>query len=396
MQVFIPRENAPGERRVAATPETVKKLRDAGLEVAIEAHAGAQSFYSDAAYEEAGATVSANAARAWGSADILLKVAAPTSEEAGRLKKGAITISFLQPASQTKSVEALARHGVTAFSLELVPRISRAQSMDALSSQASIAGYKAVLMAAARLGKYFPMLMSAAGTIAPARVLVLGAGVAGLQAIATARRLGAVVEAYDVRPAVKEEVKSLGANFLELELEAQQGQGGYAREQSDEFLRKQRELLTDRVAASDVVITTAAVPGRRAPVLVTSEMVAGMRPGSVIVDLAAETGGNVEVTRAGEVADVGGVFVDGTTNIPSTVPVHASQLYARNVANLLLLMVKEGKLEVNLEDEVVKGACVTKDGEVVNENARKMMESASASPAAAPAASGTRRRKASQ
>jgi NAD(P) transhydrogenase subunit alpha len=394
MQVFVPRESTPGERRVAATPETVKKLRDAGLEVVVEAGAGSQAFYGDGAYQEAGATLGKDAERAWGTADIVLKVAPPTPEEAARLKRGALSISFLQPAVYTKSVEALARQGVTAFALELVPRISRAQSMDALSSQASIAGYKAVLMAAARLGKYFPMLMSAAGTIAPARVLVLGAGVAGLQAIATARRLGAVVEAYDVRPAVKEEVKSLGANFLELELEAQEGQGGYAREQSEDFLRRQRELLTERVAASDVVITTAAIPGRRAPVLVTREMVEGMRPGSVIVDLAAETGGNTEVTRAGEVVEVNGVEVDGTVNIPSTVPVHASQLYARNVANFLLLMVKEGKLEVNLDDEVVKGALVTRDGEVANENARKMMAAdppAAATPASAsPAGPGAR------
>jgi NAD(P) transhydrogenase subunit alpha len=263
---------------------------------------------------------------------------------------------------------------VTAFSLELVPRISRAQSIDALSSQANVAGYKAVLIAATRLGKFFPMLITAAGTVAPARVLVLGAGVAGLQAIATARRLGAVVEAYDVRPAAKEDVKSLGATFVELPLEAQEGQGGYAREQSPEFLRRQQELLGERVAAADVVITTAAIPGRRAPILVTKEMVTRMRPGSVIVDLAAETGGNTEGLKPGEVLDVGGVLIDGTRNIPSTVPVHASQLYSRNVTNLLLLLVKDGNVNLNFDDEIVKGSCVTHGGELVHPRARELLE----------------------
>jgi NAD(P) transhydrogenase subunit alpha len=364
---------------VAATPETVGKLVAAGLEVEVEAGAGAGASFPDAAYKEAGAAIVKPGPKVTGAADVVLRVQAPAAADIKAMRKGAVAIGFLQPATNAAAVKALAARGVTAFSLELVPRISRAQSMDALSSQASLAGYKAVLMAAMRLGKYFPMLMSAAGTIAPARVLVLGAGVAGLQAIATARRLGAVVEAYDVRPAVRDEVKSLGATFLELELEAQEGQGGYAREQSEEFLRKQRELLTARVAASDVVITTAAIPGRRAPVLVTAEMVRGMRPGSVIVDLAAESGGNTELTEAGEVVDVNGVSIDGTRNVPSTIPVHASQLYARNVANLLLLMVKDGALNLDFEDEVIKGAAVTHGGQVVNENARKMMATEAAS-----------------
>jgi NAD(P) transhydrogenase subunit alpha len=250
--------------------------------------------------------------------------------------------------------------------------------MDALSSQASLAGYKAVLMAANRLGKFFPMLTTAAGTIPPARVLVLGAGVAGLQAIATARRLGAVVEAYDVRPAVKDEVKSLGASFLELELETQEGAGGYAREQSEEFLTKQRKLLTQRVAAADVVITTAAIPGRRAPLLVTAPMVKGMRRGSVIVDLAAETGGNCEVTQPGQVVEVDDVWVDGTTNIPSTVALHASQLYARNVTNLLKHLVSHGELKLDFEDEITRSCCVTHAGQVVNERARQLMKAATA------------------
>src|SRR5712692_6772191 len=273
-------------------------------------------------------------------------------------------------------VRALAKRGVTAFSLELVPRISRAQSMDALSSQASAAGYKAVLMAAGRLGKFFPMMMTAAGTIPPARVLVMGAGVAGLQAIATARRLGAVVSAYDVRPAVKEEVQSLGATFIELALETQEGEGGYAKEQSEEFLRKQRELIGEHVAKSDVVITTAAVPGRRAPLLVTGDMVKGMRPGSVIVDLAADTGGNVELTKAGEDVEVGGVTIIGTRNVPSTMPLHASQLYARNVANLLLHLVKDGAIVLDFEDEITKGCCVTHGGEIVNERAKQLLSAA--------------------
>jgi NAD(P) transhydrogenase subunit alpha len=279
----------------------------------------------------------------------------------------------LQPATQGDIVRALAKQGVTAFSLELVPRISRAQSMDALSSQASAAGYKAVLIAATRLGKFFPMMMTAAGTVAPARVLVMGAGVAGLQAIATARRLGAVVSAYDVRPAVKDEVKSLGATFIELPLETQEGEGGYAREQSEEFLRKQRELIGEHIAKSDVVITTAAIPGRRAPLLVTAEMVKGMRPGSVIVDLAAETGGNVELTKAGEDVDAGGVTIIGTRNVPSTMPLHASQLYARNVANLLLHLVKEGGINLDFGDEITKGSCVTHGGEIVNERAKQLV-----------------------
>lgn len=375
MKIGVPKESIEGERRVAAVPETVGKLKSAGFEVEVQSGAGAGAGIADEAYEEAGATIARDAAGVLG-ADIVFKVQAPTSAEVAGLKEGGILVSFLQPAASAATIEELAARRVTAISLDLVPRISRAQGMDALSSQASLAGYKAVLMAAVRLGKYFPMLMSAAGTIAPARVLVLGAGVAGLQAIATARRLGAVVEAYDVRPAVKDEVQSLGAKFLELQLESQEGSGGYAREQSEEFLAKQRELLTDRVAAADVVITTAAIPGRKAPVLVTAEMVKGMRPGSVIVDLAAETGGNVEVTKAGEVALVDGVYVDGTRNVPSTVAVHASQLYSRNLSNLLLSFAKEGQVNLDFEDEVVKGSVVTHGGEIVNERARQMVEAA--------------------
>lgn len=373
MKVSTPRETAADERRVALVPDTATRLIAAGLEVSVEAGAGASAYITDDAYRQAGVTVVKGATDLLGAADAVLKVQAPALAEVGLIANGAVLISFLQPATQGDIVKALAGRGVTAFSLELLPRISRAQSMDALSSQASAAGYKSVLMAATRLGKFFPMMMTAAGTVAPARVLVMGAGVAGLQAIATARRLGAVVSSYDVRPAVKEEVQSLGATFIELALEAQVGEGGYAREQSEEFLRKQRELIGEHVAKSDVVITTAAVPGRRAPLLVTADMVRGMRPGSVIVDLAAETGGNVELTTPGKEVEVDGVTIIGTRNVPSTMPLHASQLFARNVANLLLHLVKDGALNLDFNDEITKGSCVTHGGEIVNERAREMV-----------------------
>ncbi|HEY4845206.1 MAG TPA: Re/Si-specific NAD(P)(+) transhydrogenase subunit alpha [Candidatus Dormibacteraeota bacterium] len=375
MKVGVPKETLAGERRVALVPEAARGLVKAGLQVAVEAGAGVSAFFSDAAYIDAGANVT-DAATALG-CDAVLKVQPPTPAEVGRLREGAVLISFLQPATNADAIVALAKRKVSAFSLDLVPRISRAQSMDALSSQAGIAGYKAVLLAANHLPKFFPLLMTAAGTVAPARVLVMGAGVAGLQAIATARRLGAVVEAYDVRPAVKDEVHSLGATFLELPLEAQEGAGGYAREQSEDFLRRQRELIGDRVAASDVVITTAAIPGRKAPILVTADMVRRMRAGSVIVDLAAETGGNCELTKAGEIIQVGGVTIDGTTNLPSTMPVHASQLYSKNVSTLLQLLVKDGALKLDFTDEIVKGACVTYDGGIVNARAKELVEAAS-------------------
>ncbi|TMD72949.1 MAG: Re/Si-specific NAD(P)(+) transhydrogenase subunit alpha [Chloroflexi bacterium] len=373
MKVAVPKESEQGERRVALVPDTAKMLVAAGLEVSVEAGAGASAFITDDLYEKAGARVASRAGTMLHDADAVLKVQAPRESEISLLKKGAVLISFLQPATQADTVRSLATHGITAFSLELLPRISRAQSMDALSSQASASGYKAVLMAADRIGKLFPMMMTAAGTVAPTRVLVMGAGVAGLQAIATARRLGAVVSAYDVRPAVKEEVQSLGATFIELPLETQEGEGGYAKEQSEEFLRKQRELIGEHVARSDVVITTAAVPGRRAPLLVTADMVKGMRPGSVIVDLAADTGGNVELTQAGKDVDVGGVTIIGTRNVPSTMPLTTSQLYARNVANLLLHLVKNGVIALDMQDDITKGACVTYGGEIVNERAKQMV-----------------------
>ncbi|TMG15480.1 MAG: Re/Si-specific NAD(P)(+) transhydrogenase subunit alpha [Chloroflexi bacterium] len=378
MKVGVVRETLPGERRVALVPDAVSKLIAAKLEVAVQAGAGSEAFYTDDAYQKAGATLVPDARTVLGQADALLKVQPPSLDEVAALKSGAILIAFLQPSAHAEVVKALATQKVTAFSLEFVPRISRAQSMDALSSQAGVAGYKAVLIAANRLGKFFPLLITAAGTVTPSRVLVLGAGVAGLQAIATARRLGAVVEAYDVRPAVKDEVKSLGATFVELPLEAQQGQGGYAAQQSEEFLRRQRELIGEHVAASDVVITTAAVPGRKAPILVTKDMVARMRPGSVIVDLAADTGGNVELTKLGEAVVTGGVTIDGPRNLASTMPVHASQLYSRNVSTLLLSLVKDGQPNIDFNDEIVKGSCLTNAGELVHPQAKALLETSKA------------------
>ncbi len=381
MKIVVISETREGERRVALVPDIAAKLVASGFEVAVEAGAGEPADFTDDAYREAGVAVEVDRQALLSTADVVLSVQLPRLEDVAQLQAGAASLSFLQPAAQRDIVKALAARGVTAFSLVLLPRTSRAQSMDALSSQSSLGGYKAVLMAANRLGKFFPMLITAAGTIPPARVLVLGAGVAGLQAIATARRLGAVVEAYDVRPAVKDEVKSLGARFLELELETQEGEGGYAHEQSEAFLTRQRELLTEHVAANDVVITTASIPGRKAPLLITASMVKGMRRGSVIVDMAAESGGNCEVTQPDQVVEVDGVWVDGTTNIPSTMALHASQLYAKNITNLLHHLIRDGELKLDFEDEITRGCCVTHAGQVVNERARQMMEAAAASQA---------------
>jgi NAD(P) transhydrogenase subunit alpha len=365
VKIVVISETHQGERRVALMPDIAAKLAASGFEVVVEAGAGEQAGFTDDAFGKAGVVVEADRQILLSTADVVLSVQPPRLEDVALMRAEAASISFLQPASQGAVVEALAARGVTAFSLVLLPRTSRAQSMDALSSQSSLAGYKAVLMAANRLGKFFPMLITAAGTIPPAHVLVLGAGVAGLQAIATARRLGAVVESYDVRPAVKDEVKSLGARFLELGLETQEGEGGYAQEQSEMFLTRQRELLAEHVAANDVVITTASIPGRKAPLLITASMVKGMRRGSVIVDMAAESGGNCEVTQPGQVIEVDGVWVDGTSNIPSTVALHASQLYARNITNLLNYLVVDGRLKLDFEDEITRSCCVTHAGKVV-------------------------------
>ena len=362
MRVAVPKEIRPGEKRVALVPDIISKLTKAGLEVTIESGAGVAADFSDAEFAAAGATITSGDVVS--TADVILSVQPLTPETMASLKKGAITISFLSPTTATDSIGAAVSAGVTALSLELVPRISRAQSMDALTSQALCAGYKAALVGAELSPRFFPLLMTAAGTVTPAKVVVLGAGVAGLQAIATSKRLGAVVSAYDVRPASAEEVKSMGAKFISLELEALEGSGGYAREMSEERATKQRELLTPYIAAANVLITTAAVPGRAAPRLVTAEMVAAMAPGSVVVDLASETGGNVEGTQPGEiVVTANGVRMWGGKDVPSQLAYHASMLYSRNVVNLLLLMVKEGEVVPNFEDEIIDAATVTMNGE---------------------------------
>jgi H+-translocating NAD(P) transhydrogenase subunit alpha len=359
VKISVPTELRAGERRVALVPDAVKRLVAAGLDVSVQAGAGRQSFVSDDDYREAGAKVVDGDVLA--EADVVTTVAPLTVEQALLLRSGAITIGFLPVGAETELLETLRSRQVLAFAMEAVPRISRAQSMDALSSQALVAGYRCALVAAQHLPRFFPLFMTAAGTVAPAKVLVLGAGVAGLQTIATARRLGAVVEAYDVRASSADEVRSIGAKFIELELEALEGTGGYAREASEDRAAKQRELLTPYVAASDAVISTAAVPGRPAPLLVTREMVEKMRPGSVVVDLAAESGGNVELSVAGELVVHGGVTIWGAKDVASSMPVHASQLYARNVTNLLLLMTKDGEVVPDFEDEIVAASCVTRE-----------------------------------
>jgi H+-translocating NAD(P) transhydrogenase subunit alpha len=369
VKVAVPTEILPGERRVALLPDVVPLLLRAGLEVAVQSRAGLYALASDAAYLAAGAEVVVAVEAA--TVDVLLHVRPLSPQAAGKLKPGAITIGFCSPASELETVRALRDARITAFSMELVPRISRAQSMDALTSQALIAGYRCVLEAAMRLPRFFPLFMTAAGTVPPAKVLVLGAGVAGLQAIATAKRLGGVVSAYDVRPASADEVRSMGGTFVNLELEAVEGTGGYARELSADRAGRQQQLLAPYVAAADVLITTAAVPGRPAPLLVTAAMVAAMKPGSVVVDLAAETGGNVEGSRAGEDQEItvtdGTVRLLGMKDAASTMPADASRLYAKNVANLLLLMTKDGQVVPDFDDEVVAGSCLTHDGVVVHE-----------------------------
>ena len=365
MKIFVPKEKKVGEARVALVPEIISKLTRAGFSVVIESGAGSFAGAPDSQFSSVGAEIvaSANSSAALSSADVVLSVQPLEPDLMRSLKKGAITISFLSPVTATPSIEAAAQAGVTAFSLELVPRISRAQSMDALTSQALCAGYRAALVAAELSPRFFPLLMTAAGTVTPANVLVLGAGVAGLQAIATARRLGAVVSAYDVRPSSADEVRSMGASFVDLGLEALTGAGGYAREMSEERAAKQRELLTPYITKSHILITTAAVPGKPAPRLVTKEMYAAMGEGSVIVDLAAESGGNVEGSKAGEVVRTdNGVLIWGGKDVPSQLPFHASSLYARNVVNLLLLMVKEGALNIDFADEIIDAAALTHGG----------------------------------
>lgn len=362
MRVAVPTEIRSGEKRVALVPDIINKLTRLGLEVSIQSGAGLNAQASDSAYEAAGATiVSGDVLKG---ADVVLSVSPLTPAQIATLKKGAITISFLSPMTAQDSIDAALAAGITAFSLEMVPRISRAQSMDALTSQALCSGYRAVLVGAELSPRFFPLLMTAAGTVTPAQVLVLGAGVAGLQAIATARRLGAVVSAYDVRPSSADEVKSMGATFINLELESLEGVGGYAREMTEERAAKQRELLTPFIAKSHVLITTAAVPGRAAPRLVTQAMVDSMSPGAVIVDLASETGGNVEGSKPGEtITNSNGVIIWGGKDVPSQLPFHASMLFSRNVVNLLTLMTKEGVVTPDFDDEIIIGSVVAHNGE---------------------------------
>ena len=379
MIVGVPREIFPGERRVALTPAVIAHLAKAGLEVVVEAGAGMEAGYPDAEYVNKGAKIEVGRAEIFRTADIVLQVLCYGSNDTtGQadvplMRRGQSLIGFLRPLGDLRTVEEIAATGVTAFSIELMPRITRAQNMDALSSMSTIAGYKAVLLAADALPRIFPMLTTAAGTITPSRVLIIGAGVAGLQAIATARRLGAVVSAYDLRPAVKEQVQSLGGRFVELPIEVADAQdaGGYAKAQDEAFYQRQRELLGRVVAESDVVITTAVVPGKKSPVLVTKEMVAAMAPGSVIVDLAAERGGNCELTRTGEKIVEHGVTIFGSINLASAVPYHASQMYSKNLTNFLLHLVKGGKLQLDMEDEITRSTVVTMGGEIVNPRVRE-------------------------
>jgi NAD(P) transhydrogenase subunit alpha len=373
MLIGVPTETAKGERRVALVPEVVRKLSARGVEVIVQAGAGDAAVIPDALYVAAGAQVSVDPAAVWG-APLVVKVSPPSDEEVARLADGAMLIAFLNPLGSAQATRALAAAGVTAFAMEAIPRISRAQGMDALSSQSNVAGYRSALLAAEHIGRFFPMLMTAAGTIPPAKVLVLGAGVAGLQALATARRLGAQTTGYDVRPEVAEQVSSLGAKWLDLGIEAA-GEGGYARALTAEEQAAQQQALTDAIKGFDVVITTALVPGRPAPRLVTAEAVEGMKPGSVIIDLAGETGGNCELTTPGEVTVEHDVTIVSPLNLAAEMPEHASQLYARNIQALLELFLDEqGELALDFDDEIVAGSCIVRDGKIVNDAARAVAE----------------------
>jgi H+-translocating NAD(P) transhydrogenase subunit alpha len=389
--VGVPKESYPGERRVALVPAVLPNLAKAGFEIIVQAGAGAEAGYTDAAYVEKGAKILPDRAAVFSTADIIVQVLGYGSndkngkDDVPLYKRGQALVGFLRPFGSTEVVQQIAQAGVSAFSVELMPRITRAQSMDALSSMATVAGYKAVLLAGVTSPRIFPMMTTAAGTITPSRVFIIGAGVAGLQAISTARRLGAVASAYDMRPAAKEQVQSLGGRFVELPIEAQNAQDarGYGTAQDETFYARQRELLTKVVAESDIVITTAVIPGKKSPVLITADMVKGMAPGSVIVDLAAERGGNCELTRMDETISVNGVTIIGTVNLASTVPYHASQMYARNLMTYLTYMGKDGKLQMNMQDEITRETLVTHGGEIVNARVREFLKL----PALAPATS---------
>jgi NAD(P) transhydrogenase subunit alpha len=375
MRIGVPKETAAGENRVALVPEVISKLTAKGLDVVVQAGAGAQALLPDASFTEAGARVVADAAEVWGS-DLVVVIAPPDASQIQSLAPGSVLVGFLAPLSSPATTRALADARVTAFAMEAIPRISRAQSMDALSSQSNVAGYKAALLGAEQIGRFFPMLMTAAGTIPPAKVLVLGVGVAGLQAIATAKRLGARTTGYDVRPEVAEQVSSLGAQWLDLGVQAA-GQGGYARELTADERARQQQALTDAIKGFDVVITTALVPGRPAPELVTAEAVEGMKAGSVIIDLAGEAGGNCALTEPGQTVVVHDVRIVSPLNLPATVPEHSSQLFARNVLALLELLVGEdGELQLDFDDEIIAGACVVREGEIVHPGARATVEAA--------------------
>lgn len=383
MKIAVPRETAEGETRAALTPQIAGQLVKSGNQVLIQAGAGEAAHFPDAAYTEAGATLVPDVAALYGQAELVLRVGRPSDEEIEMLRPEAVLIGTLGTLSNPRLAERLAERGITAISMDAIPRISRAQSMDSLSSQSTVGGYKAVLLAASRLPKFFPLLTTAAGTVRPARGLIMGAGVAGLMAIGTARRLGAVVEAFDVRPVVKEQVESLGATFVEVpmtdeEKASAQTAAGYAREMSDDYQRRQSELIAERVKAADFVITTALIPGRPAPRLITKGMVQSMQPGSVIVDMAAEAGGNCELTEPGREVVADGVTIIGFTNLPATLPTHASQMYAKNVQTLVDHLVKDGKLTLDMEDEITRGATITHGGKVVHEATAAALEKAKA------------------
>ena len=370
MNVVIPKENLDNESRVAATPGSIKELVKAGLSVMVETHAGIKSHISDTDYKDAGASIIESKEELLSKADVVLKVLPPTLDQIVLLQPKSIVVSFCQTTRDIDTVKALKEQSVTGFSMHLIPRTTLAQKMDALSSQANIAGYKAVLIAASKLGVYMPLLMTAAGTIRPAKVLVLGAGVAGLQAIATAKRLGAQVEAFDVRPIVKEQVESLGAKFIEVDSNNDDegvGDGGYAKETSEDYKNRQQKLIHDHISKSDIVLTTALIPGKPAPKLITESMVNSMKPGTIIMDLASENGGNCELTKKDEIITHNGVTIDGSSNIPGSMPVHASELYAKNITAFLTYMIEDGELKLNLDDEIISGSMYTHLGKITNE-----------------------------
>ena len=376
MKISIPKETVQDETRVAATPQSVKELIKAGYEVDIETGAGTSSFISDDNFKKAGANIVYSTNELFKDSDIIIKVAAPTSDEIELMPKDSILVSFFQPTIELEKVQSISNKKITGLSMHLVPRTTLAQKMDALSSQANIAGYKAVLMGSSHMNVYMPLLMTAAGTIRPAKVLILGAGVAGLQAIATAKRLGAQVEAFDVRPEVKEQVESLGAKFVEVSSESDEGigEGGYAKETSDEYKQKQQELIKEHISKADMVVTTALIPGRKAPILIGKDVVELMKPGSVIMDLAAENGGNCEVTEKDKIITHNDVIVDGTSNIPATMPVHASELYAKNISALVLYMTRENNLNFDMDDEIISGSTFTHQGTITHEPTRNLLE----------------------